>query len=75
MAIQLRRGAYADLDKSKLVAGEVVVGLDSGRNYIGVAKAPSDVLQLATQEDLDNIISKDVKVENGILIFEASEES
>ena len=55
MAIQMRRGLYADLDTSKLVAGEIVVATDSGRDYIGVAKAPSNVVQLATQDDLENV--------------------
>ena len=54
MAIQMRRGLVADLDKSKLVAGEIVVGLDSNKDYIGVAKAPSNVVQLATQDDVKN---------------------
>ena len=54
MAIQMRRGLVADLDKSKLVAGEIVVGLDSNKDYIGVAKSPSNVVQLATQDDVKN---------------------
>ena len=52
MAIQIRRGMYADLDKSKLVAGEVVVALDNNKDYVGVAKAPSDVIELATKDDI-----------------------
>lgn len=54
MAIQMRRGLAADLDKSKLVAGEIVVTLDS--DYIGVAKAPNNVAQLVTKDMLDNSI-------------------
>lgn len=52
MAIQMRRGQYADLDKSKLVAGEIVVALDNNKDYVGVAKAPSDVIELATKDDI-----------------------
>ena len=51
MAIQMRRGAYANLDKSKLVAGEIVMSTDT--NYVGIAKAPSQVLQLATTDMLE----------------------
>ena len=56
MAIQMRRGAYANLDKSKLVAGEVVVATDNALDYVGVAKAPNKVIDLATKADLDNVI-------------------
>lgn len=56
MAIQMRRGLYADLDKSKLVAGEIVMSTDSG--YVGIAKAPSDVMQLATVDMLGGIIKE-----------------
>lgn len=51
MAIQMRRGALANLDRSKLVAGEIVVATDE--DYVGVAKAPSQVLQLVTTDMLD----------------------
>lgn len=70
MAIQMRRGAYADLDKSKLVAGEIVVST-SGTQYVGIAKAPSDVIKLATQDDLDNVIALAgaVRVEDGCITF------
>lgn len=54
MAIQMRRGQYADLDKSKLVAGEIVVALDNNKDYVAVAKAPSDVIELATKDDIAN---------------------
>lgn len=55
MAIQVRRGAYADLDKSRLVAGEFVMGTDANSNYVGIAKAPSDVIELATKDDIEGI--------------------
>ena len=51
MAIQMRRGLRANLDTSKLVAGEIVVATDE--DFVGVAKAPSQVIQLATKEDID----------------------
>lgn len=57
MAIQMRRGAYANLDTSRLVAGEVVVATDAGKDFVGVAKSSSDFVQLATQDDLDNVMS------------------
>ena len=50
MAIQMKRGNLADLDKSRLTAGEIVVATD--QDYVGVAKAPSRVMQLATFKDL-----------------------
>lgn len=52
MAIQMRRGLIADLDTSKLVAGEIVVGLDANEDNIGVAKGASDVVWLATKDDI-----------------------
>lgn len=68
MAIQMRRGLVADLDRSRLVAGEVVVGLDNDKNFVGVAKAPSDVIELATKDDLNNIYSVSFEIINGDLI-------
>ena len=67
MAIQMRRGLYANLDASKLVAGEIVVATDSDRDYIGVAKAPSQLVKLATQDDLDNAVAPTVT--NGCMTF------
>lgn len=69
MAIQMRRGNLANLDKSKLVAGEIVVATDE--NYVGVAKAPSNVIELATKDDLHNIIVEEggVTVVNETLVF------
>lgn len=54
MSIQMRRGLKADLDTSKLVAGEIVVALDNNEDYVAVAKAPSNVVQLATKGDIQN---------------------
>lgn len=51
MAIQMRRGLRANLDTSKLVAGEIVVATDE--DFVGVAKAPSQLIELATKDDID----------------------
>ena len=71
MAIQIRRGAYANLDTSRLVAGEPYVTTDSGHDIVGVAKSPSEVIELATKDDLDNLINVDASFSinsNGHLI-------
>lgn len=70
MAIQMRRGLYANLDRSKLVAGEVVVALDkdnNNRDFIGLAKGPSNVVQLATQDDVRNASTPRVSGETLIM--------
>lgn len=58
MAIQHRRGNYADLDISKLVQGEPFLTLDNapdGHPFIGIALAPNDVVRLASYDDLTDI--------------------
>jgi len=57
MAIQVRRGNFADLDTSKLVQGEPFVTLDQvGDNYyVGMAIAPNNVVRLASYDDLTDI--------------------
>ena len=57
MAIQRRRGNYADLDTSRLVQGEPFVTLDQhdGDYYVGMAIAPSTVVRLATWSNLVDI--------------------
>lgn len=58
MAIQVRRGNYADLDTSKLVQGEPFVTLDNapdGQHYIGMTIAPNNVVRLASWDDLTDI--------------------
>ena len=58
MAIQVRRGNYADLDTSKLVAGEPFVTLDetpTGGYFVGMAIGASNVVRLATYDDLTDI--------------------
>lgn len=63
MAIQNRRGAYADFDKSKMVAGELAVVQSGDPNVsdgksIYVAFGPNNAKQLATMEDLDSAIEQ-----------------
>ena len=58
MAIQHRRGNYADLDISKLVQGEPFLTLDNapdGHPYVGIAIAPSNVIRLASYDELTDI--------------------
>lgn len=57
MAIQVRRGNYADLDVSKLVQGEPFITLDQvdGNYYVGMAIGASNVVRLATRDDLVDI--------------------
>ena len=57
MAIQHRRGNYADLDPSRLVQGEPFLTLDQvdGDYYVGMAIGPNNVLRLATWNNLVNI--------------------
>ena len=57
MAIQERRGNYADLDTSKLVQGEPFVTLDKvdGDYYAGIAIAPNNVIRFATWNNLVDI--------------------
>lgn len=58
MAIQERRGNYADLDPSKLVQGEPFICLDkvNGRRYAGIAVGPNDVMRLADFDDLEDVL-------------------
>ena len=57
MAIQERRGNFADLDTSKLVQGEPFVTLDQvdGDYYAGIAIGPSNVIRFATWNNLVDI--------------------
>ena len=54
MAIQMRRGLKANLDPSKVVAGEIVMATDLSEDYIAIAKSPSNLVQLATKDMVDN---------------------
>lgn len=67
MAIQMRRGNEADLDKSKLVSGEIAVSLDEER--VRVSKGNGETIDLATMDDLENIIQYSITVENEIMMF------
>lgn len=58
MAIQVRRGNYADLDTSKLVQGEPFTTLDNAPNgtpFVGMTIAPNQVVRLATYDELTDI--------------------
>lgn len=58
MAIQHRRGNYADLDPSKLVQGEPFITLDDapdGHPYVGIAQAPNQIIRLASYDELTDI--------------------
>ena len=59
MAIQERRGNYADLDPSKLVAGEPFICLDkdpNGRFYAGIAVARNQIMRLADFDELLDVV-------------------
>ena len=72
MAIQMRRGLLNNFDSTKLVSGEIAVATDS--TMIGVAKSPSEFVELATQEDLDNVYGGDVSVVGTCLVFTHEDE-
>lgn len=55
MAIQMRRGNEADLDKSKLASGEIAVSLDEKK--VRVSRGNGDTIDLATMDDLQNIVT------------------
>ena len=60
MAIQERRGNYADFDASRLVAGEPFICLDrdpQGRYYAGIAVAPNQFMRLADFDELLNVLT------------------
>lgn len=59
MAIQERRGNFADLDPSKLVQGEPFVCLDkvNGKYYAGIAIAPNQIMRLAEFNDLLDVLT------------------
>lgn len=78
MAIQVRRGNYADLDTSKLVQGEPFVTLDQydGDYYVGMAIAPNNVVRLATWDDLTDIRTDCVEArDEAVASAEAAAES
>ena len=54
MAIQERRGNYADFDPSKLVAGEPFICLDkvNGEYYAGIAVAPNQFMRLGDYNEI-----------------------
>lgn len=61
MAIKVRRGNYADLDKSRLVAGEPFTTLDrlpDGDYYVGMTIAPNNTVRLATWTNLETVLEE-----------------
>ena len=60
MAIQMRRGAYAQFDPSKMKAGEWAVSTDSDtkKQQIWMCFAPGIVKRMGTVEDFDIEIQK-----------------
>lgn len=61
MAIKVRRGNYADLDKSRLVAGEPFTTLDKlpdGDYYVGMTIAPNNTVRLATWTNLETVLEE-----------------
>ena len=54
MAIQVRRGNYADFDPSKMVAGEFAVCLDNG--YVYITLSPNNVVRLGTAETIEEAL-------------------
>lgn len=61
MAIQVRRGQYADLDTSRLVAGEPFTTLDQlpdGDYYVGMTVAPGTAVRLATWTNLQTVLEE-----------------
>lgn len=60
MAIQMRRGAYAQFDPSKMLAGEWAVSIDneSQKQMVYMCFAPGVVKRMATLEDFQNELGK-----------------
>lgn len=75
MSIQMRRGNEADLDKTKLVSGEIAVSLDESK--VRVSKGDGETIDLATQDDLQNIIKLNgsVSIEENTLVISPEEET
>lgn len=66
MAIQVRRGANADFDASKMLPGELAVTTDGSRKAY-VAFQAGDVKELASKEDVQEIVDNfDKNVEQEI---------
>lgn len=55
MAIQMRRGNYADFDASKMVAGEFGICLDNG--YVYITLSPGNAVRLGTADTIEEALS------------------
>jgi len=60
MAIQVRRGPFADLDKNKLLEGELAVPSDVDEIY--VAKTPGNVKKYLSEAQVSNLLADRVIV-------------
>lgn len=69
MAIKMRRGNHANLDTTKLQGGEIAV--TDNPNKVIVKTNNGNVIDLATQDDLQNVIANmgAVRVTDETLIF------
>lgn len=56
MAIQMRRGNYADFDASRMVAGEFGVCLDNG--YVFVTLSAGNCVKLGTADTIDEALQQ-----------------
>ena len=56
MAIQVRRGNYADFDPTKMVAGEFAVCLDNG--YVYITLSPGNVIKLGTADSIEDALEQ-----------------
>ena len=55
MAIQMRRGNFADFDPTRMVAGEFAVCLDNG--YVYMTLSPGNVIRLGTAETIEEAVA------------------
>lgn len=55
MAVLTRRGNKIDFDRNKLLSGEQAITVDEGKMYYCVA--PGDVRELATKEDVNDLLT------------------
>ena len=68
MAIQMKRGELAYLDKSRLQSGEIVMATDE--NYVGIAIAPSNVKEIALKNDVARKGGGIIDIANGCFTFD-----
>lgn len=64
MAVVVRRGIYLDLDKTKLLPGELCITTDTGQCFF--CYAPGNVKELATKKDLQEILTESPEAYNAL---------